>query len=422
MILLLGAFAYRMADAELVGQRDRDIAWQLYTLASQPSQSELLREIRAREQAGSPKGFGYALFDKNGRQIAGQSELPRPPEGYSSSSRPDPEREAAKVRYGAVDLADGRRLAVAAYAPAVEPVHVLIFRTVLGAIIGVVCLAVLGGLIVSRYLRYRLAAITATADAIVTGDIEWRVPVSSRDDEFDAAGRSVNLMLDRVAQLMENLRQVSSDIAHDLRKPLIRLLLQTDRLGEGKGAEQRVIELGDELLMLFSGILRIAEVEGGGLERSFERLDFSALMSDVVESFAPAIIDSGDRLDWSIEPDIAVMGSRELLAQAAANLLDNAQIHTPKGTAISLVLASCGTEAKLTVEDNGAGVSEEDRAKLLQRFFRAEASRTTSGNGLGLSLVAAVARAHGGTAKITDAEPGLRIVVTLPMISESELD
>jgi signal transduction histidine kinase len=126
------------------------------------------------------------------------------------------------------------------------------------------------------------------------------------------------------------------------------------------------------------------------------------------------LVDGGDVIDWTIQPDITVMGNRELLAQMAANLLDNARIHTPAGTAIAFRLALDGGDARLSVEDNGPGVTDEDRAKLLQRFFRAEASRTTPGNGLGLNLVAAVARAHNGRVTIDDADPGLRVIVTLP--------
>lgn len=415
-ILALGVTVYVVADRELREQRDREISAELDRLAREPSHAELLRELRWRETDPTTNRFDYALFDRQGRRIAGALDVPLPAAGYENLSLRNPDGKTYPTRAGAVDLAGGNRLVVAADSHAIDRIDMMILKFFLGTFVALMVISGISGVILAWYLRYRLKPISATANAIVTGDIEWRVPEGTRGDEFDAAGRAVNLMLDRIAALMENLRQVSSDIAHDLRKPLIRLLLQTDRLGEVEGAERRVVELGDELLMLFSAILRISEVEGGGLERSFERVDLSTLMSEVAESFEPAFDDSGHSIEWTIEPDVYVMGNRELLAQLATNLLDNARIHTPAGTVIKLLLAHEGESVRLLVEDNGPGVTETDREKLLQRFFRAEASRTTPGNGLGLSLVAAAAHAHGGGVVIQDAGPGLRIVVTLPTL------
>lgn len=411
-IILLGAVVYFAADAEFSRRRDLEIIDELDRLSREPTDAELLRELAWREEAQTSR-FDYALFDRTGKRVIGSLDISAPAPGIRELSVEAPGGRRM-IRVGVIGLSEDRRLAVALDTKAKGRIDLTILKLFLFAFVGMLAICALGGFILARYLRYRLNAITATADAIVTGDIEWRVPVSSRGDEFDAVGRSVNQMLDRIAGLMENLRQVSSDIAHDLRKPLIRLLLQTDRLGEEKGAQQRVVELGDELLMLFSGILRIAEVEGGGLERGFEEVDLSTVMSEVSEGFAPALFDDGHQFVWTIEPNVSVKGNRELLAQLAANLLDNARIHTPPGTSIALSLGSVGGDARLSVADNGPGVAEGERDKLLQRFFRAEDSRTTPGNGLGLSLVAAVVRAHGGTVMVEDAGPGLRIVVTLP--------
>jgi len=269
-------------------------------------------------------------------------------------------------------------------------------------------------LLLARYLRRRLGAIATTADAIVGGSLGHRMPVGRNRDEFDAAALALNAMLDRIVGLMENLRQVSSDVAHDLRTPLLKLRSQLDQVGHVAGAEQRAIELGDELIGLFAAILRIAEVEGGGLEQSFVRIDLSSLAEDVADSFRPALTDSGHALTWAIDPAIIVRGNRELLAQAVANLLDNARVHTPAGTSVTLSLDAGGEWARLTIADNGPGVAPADRAAILQRFYRTEASRTTPGNGLGLSLVAAVAAAHGGSVTIDDNRPGLLVAILLP--------
>jgi len=269
--------------------------------------------------------------------------------------------------------------------------------------------------LLGRYLRQRLGTISATARAIVEGDIAQRVPVSPRGDEFDQVGTALNAMLDRIDQLMENLRQVSSDIAHDLRTPLVRLRNQLELVGSVDGAAERAIQQGDALLALFAAILRISEVEGGKLAVSFEALDLSALAEDVCETFQPAIADSGRLLDWRIAPDIRVLGNRELLAQAIGNLLDNARLHTPLGTQIMVTLASRTATAELAVSDRGPGVPASDYERMLRRFTRGEASRSTPGAGLGLSLVAAVAKAHGGQVALADNAPGLRVTLTLPV-------
>jgi signal transduction histidine kinase len=420
-VLVLGLTVHFAVNADIDRQRDREISAELERLSREPSRPELLRELAWRQNGGVMDGFRYALFDRGGKRVAGTLDIARP---ATTGLHPLPEaiatKEAETRRLGVVDAADGTRLAISAGRGPSEPVSQLLMKYFLITFAGLLLANMVGGLLLARYLRLRLQPISATANAIVSGDLGQRVPIGPRGDEFDEAGQALNLMLDRIAGLMENLRQVSSDIAHDLRKPLIRLLCQTDRLGEVEGAEERVLAMGDEMLALFSSILRIAEVEGGGLERSFEEIDLSQLMAEVSESFEPALTDAGDVFSWAIEPDIAVLGNKELLGQLAANLLDNARIHTPAGTAIRLSLSAEGTRVVLAVEDNGPGVREEDRAKLLQRFFRADSSRSTPGNGLGLSLVAAAAGVHGGGVDIRNLNPGLRISVTLARLGAEQ--
>ena len=412
-VLLLGAAVYISTGRELRRLGDAQLTSELHRLTRQTEVPALLRELALASDQADGK-FRYALFDSAGRRIAGGLALDHSQSGFIVLPARGGKGEATRIRADVSDVAAGYRLVVAMDHDAFDVVGRRIIEICLASLVFVLFSSALGGLLLGRYLRYRLHPISATADAIVTGNIEWRVPVDTRHDEFDEAAVAVNLMLDRIAGLMDNLRQVSSDIAHDLRKPLMRLLLQADRLGEVEGAERRVIEMGDELLMLFAGILRIAEIEGGGLERSFAPLDLSNLMNELAESFTPALADNGQQFDWSVEPGISVIGSTELLAQLAANLLDNARVHTPSGSRISLSLASTSSDVRLVVEDNGPGVPDADRDKLLQRFFRSEGSRTTAGNGLGLSLAAATVGAHGGIIRIEDASPGLRIVISLP--------
>lgn len=281
------------------------------------------------------------------------------------------------------------------------------------------CIA--GALLLGGYLRKRLGDITATADAIISGDMDQRMAVGTRIDEFDRLSLTLNNMLDRIAALLGNLRQVSSDVAHDLRTPLARLRHKLERaLSEaGDPPTQRrtikeAIDQTDDVLGLFAAILRISEIEGGSVRQAFTRIDLSALASDLAESYAPAVEDRGRTLRSDIAPDIAIHGDRELVAQAIINLLDNAQFHTPKATLIDLPLHSEDGRVRLTVRDNGPGVPADDRDRIAARFTRLEDSRTTSGHGLGLNLVSAIALLHDGKLEFSDNHPGLAASVILP--------
>jgi signal transduction histidine kinase len=413
-ILLLGIAVYFAADAEFRSLRDQAIAEELADLSHEDGAPHLIREINEREKRRVAEPFGYALFDQRGTRIGGHMDTPRPATGFSMIVFHDAVEGDDPARAKAVDLSGGRRLVVALDSEFVEAIDATILALFGIAFLVVLIVGAFGALLLGRYLRRRLGAISATANAIVAGGFDQRMPVGTNHDEFDAAGAALNAMLDRIAQLMENLRQVSSDVAHDLRTPLLRLRSELEQVGKTDGAAQRAMDQGDELLKLFGAILRIAEVEGGGLEQGFARIDLSALAEDVGDGFLPALTDGGHFLSWEIQPGIAVIGSRELLAQAIANLLDNARVHTPAGTAVMLMLDGSDEWARLSVCDSGPGVSLADRPNILRRFYRGEASRTTPGNGLGLSLVAAVASAHGGEVVIDPGDPGLRVTLVLP--------
>lgn len=413
-VLLLGAATFFLADAEFRRQRDQTLSEEMEDLANEGLGQRMIRELAERGRLHTRRDYAYALFDPAGRRIGGSLDIAPPPLGYSQVYFHDLAGEWEEGRAKAIALSDGSRLVVALDSEGVEKIDRTILAVFAIAFAGVLVIGIGGALMLGRYLRVRLGAISQTARAIVAGEGERRIAVGQRGDEFDEVSLVLNAMLDRIDGLMENLRQVSSDVAHDLRKPLLRLRNQLDLVGEVEGAEHRAIELLDEILTLFAAILRIAEVEGGGLENYMTRVDLSTHVDNIASGYAAAFADTGHHFDWTVAPDIAVLGDRGILVQSVANLLDNARIHTPPGTAVRLELVAAGDTAHLTLSDDGPGVSANERGQLLRRFFRAEASRTTPGNGLGLSLVAAAASAHGGTIAIDDAAPGLRITVTLP--------
>jgi signal transduction histidine kinase len=413
-IFVLGIAVYFAADAEFRRVRDRAIDDEMTAALSEARDEGLVSEINERERAKATGSFGYALFDPAGHRIAGALDTQRPELGFSTIIFRDPFEGPDQARAKAVALPNGSRLVIAVESETIEEIDAVILAIFGGGVVVLVAIGIGGALILGHYLRRRLGAISGTAQAIVAGRLDLRVPVGPGGDEFDEVALALNAMLDRIAALMTNLRQVSSDVAHDLRTPLLRLRNQLEQIGKVEGAAPRAIELGDEMLRLFSAILRISEVEGGNLAKGFETIDLSALAEDVGESFVPALADSGRALIVSIAPGVTVKGDRELLSQALANLLDNTIAHTPLGTVVELHVVTDNGTAHLAVTDDGPGVSAADRARLTQRFFRAEASRTTPGNGLGLSLVAAVAQAHGGDVAI-DSGPGLHVTIILPL-------
>ncbi|MES2022976.1 MAG: HAMP domain-containing sensor histidine kinase [Pseudomonadota bacterium] len=418
-ILLLGVAIYIAADAQFRRQQDAALVDEASALAHEYNEGdlpEIRHAIARREGSNTINAYGYALFDRTGHRVGGGLNTRKPPVGLQDIMFVDPVEGADHARAYATDLTRGLRLVVARDSESLEGIDQTIVLIFGGAFVLVIGLSVFGALLLGGYLQRRLDGISGVARAIMAGDMAQRVPLSDRRDEFDAVGSALNTMLDRIGQLMDNLRQVSSDVAHDLRTPLLRLRNQLEQVGQVPGAAERAIEQGDAVLALFAALLRIAEVEGGALARSFVATDLTLVVTEIAESYAPAFADSGRTLGWSIAPGITVLGDRELIAQALINLLDNALLHTPPGTPVAVSLEADAHVATVSVADAGPGVPPGDHARILQRFARGEASRTTPGNGLGLSLVAAVTAAHGGTIAVDDNRPGLRVTLRIPRV------
>ncbi|MEI6644316.1 MAG: HAMP domain-containing sensor histidine kinase [Novosphingobium sp.] len=425
-ILLLGLAVYYAADADFRNQQDVGIAEEsagLFREYGEGGMPDLTSAVTERETMNPADGYHYAVFDAAGHRVAGSLPIPRPNVGARDIQLTDAKEGPEAVRALVSALPKGARLVVSIDSEAVERIDETILSLFGAAFVSVIALGIVGALLLGGYLRQRLARISGTAQAIMPGDLAGRIPVSARGDEFDQLAIALNAMLDRIEQLLENLRQVSSDVAHDLRTPLARLRNQIESALDGPGDPQsqrpalkRALAQSDDLLALFSAILRISEVESGALKRHFARVDVSELAGDLADSYMPAVLDGSRTLTASIMPGLVVQGDRELIAQAAINLLDNAQRHTPEGTAIAIEVTTIGKDIALAVTDTGPGVAAADRPLITRRFARLEASRTTPGHGLGLNLVAAIAAAHGGTLAIEDNHPGLRVTLLLPKL------
>jgi signal transduction histidine kinase len=432
-ILALGITVYYAADAQFRHQQDAGIAegatllMREYREGGIPDLNAAITKREAREAREVEGGYRYALFDPAGVRRGGALDIVRPEPGRQDLTVRAPDGQTRPARALVTQLPDGYRFVIAVDLAALQRIDTIIFELFTAAFLLVVLMGVAGALLLGTYLRSRLGRISGTAQAIVAGDLDRRIPVSGRNDEFDRLGSALNAMLDRIARLLENLRQVSSDVAHDLRTPLARLRGQIEAALDGdedpaglRHALKRALAQSDELLSIFAAILRIAEVESGALARHFTIVNITGLAADLYEAYAPAVADDGRTLESAIEIGVAVVGDRELIAQALINLLDNAQRHTPVATRILISAKTVGQQIVVTVSDNGPGVAASDHALIVRRFARLDRSRTKPGHGLGLNLVSAITDAHKGHLLIEDNHPGLSVSLVLP--AQSPID
>ncbi len=293
------------------------------------------------------------------------------------------------------------------------------------ALLVVLVMGILGGFVVARRALRRVDRMSETTHQIMASELKDRLPVSGAGDELDRLAINLNAMLDRIAALMAGMRQVSDNIAHDLKSPLTRLRNRADAAlrSEGGEAELRkalegVTEDADNLIKVFNALLMIARLEAGQARETLAPFDASEVAASVAELYEAAAEAAGGRLAAAIAPGLTAIGSRELVGQALANLLDNAlKYGEPAGggpAEIALSAERAGDRIVFTVADRGKGIAPEDRKRALERFGRLDASRSKPGFGLGLSLVAAVARLHNGGLELADGAPGLVVKLSLP--------
>jgi signal transduction histidine kinase len=422
----LGVVVFFAANAAFESQLDTRIEAESNELVARyraNGTGDLRAAIATREGGNAKNRLGYALFDISGNRLAGVLLTPRPALGWQHINFIDPVDGLDRARAFAVDLPDGTRLVVAADSDALEQIDATIFLLFAMAFCVVVAMGVGGGLYLGGFLRQKVGRIAMTAEAIISGDLLKRMTIGARNDEFDQLSHTLNRMLDKIASLLDNLRQVSGDIAHDLRTPLTRLRNHLERAVVGpddpsaqRAALQSAIERTDDVLALFTAILRISEIEGGGLRQSFARVDLTALVTELCEMYTPTIDEGGRRFNWTVQPNISIDGDRELISQAFINLVNNAQVHTPMDAAIHVDLTGDEGNAQLAVRDNGPGVPVKDRERVIRRFTRLESSRSTPGHGLGLNMVSAIATVHGARLVFGDNAPGLIVMLIFPRV------
>jgi signal transduction histidine kinase len=300
----------------------------------------------------------------------------------------------------------------------------LIWCAVLMTVLGLA-----GGLVMRNLFRRMVADVSATAEAISRGELGHRVRRSGRGDEFDRMAEAINTMLDRIARLMDGVRQVSNSIAHDLRTPITRARARLEDAAyhaqgepELRAAVERAVADLDGVTAVFQALMRIAEIEAGSRRSAFAEIDLGPLLADLAELYGALAEEQGLTLRLDVPDTLPAFGDRDLVQQAVANLLDNAIKFSPQGTQIRLSAYVSDRKIRISVADQGPGIPEADRERAAERFFRGEQARSTPGSGLGLALVQAVATLHDGALLLEDARPGLRATLSLPAVPPARME
>jgi len=385
---------------------------------------ELASLVRQRIAASKDAGDLYLLESPGQDTPSTNMPVPSPFTGWRTVEFDDDDRfehDSEQVLLFGFKLGN-ERLVVGRGLSEVEETTELLFNALIWTLSLTVFLALAGGLLFSRAAVRRVAVISRTTDAIVAGDMTKRIPIEDRDDELSRLAHNINRMLDRNEALMTGLRQVSDDIAHDLRTPLGRLRQKLDRayrqessIDGFKAALVKAIQETDGILETFAALLRIAQIEAGARKSRFTRIDLSNLASAIAEAYEDVATSEGHVFATEIESGIEIEGDKDLLSQALANLVENAIRHTASGTDIALELRCKGKAAVLSVADHGPGIPEAERTNVLKRFYRLEQSRTSPGSGLGLALIKAIAELHDATLSLSDNAPGLHVELRFPL-------
>jgi len=428
-VLMLLTFIYWSTAGYMAKQADATIEAGIAGLAERYRTSGLSGLTNTISERVSRKPGGYSIYllaDDDLRPLAGN--ISRWPPGRATQDgwldfrlegEGWPAGEVHRARARAFQLRGGFHLLVGRDLHELQRTEQLIVRTLVWGLAITLILGLIGGSMMTRSLVRRIEAVNQTSREIMSGDLSRRIPMDHSGDDFDELAVNLNAMLDRIASLMEEVRRISDNIAHDLKTPLSRLKNSLELLGTGHAEdpqnrrvliEQSIAE-ADGLLSTFNALLRIARIDSGERRAAFAVVDLQRLLHDVVEFYAPLAEDRQQNLTLSVNTAAQVPGDRDLLFQAFANLLDNAIKYTPPQGYIKVDLSLHNEQPWMTFTDSGPGIPEQEQDKVLRRFYRLEQSRGTPGNGLGLSLVAAVAKLHEMKLRMENNAPGLRVVL-----------
>ncbi len=415
-------------DVQMAAGLQQELA-RLVQVDRQSGRDRLITRIAVEQQATRDNNRRYFLLQSAGGQRQAGNLIDWPP-GFAADNHvrnvwiedeliPDklPDKDGFWPMIG-IRLDDGSRLLVAQSVRQAEDLQEFILSTMAIILTVSVGLALTMGWLLGRTLLQRIDAINTTAQQVTAGELSRRVALSGQDDEFDELASHLNTMLARIEQLLTGMRQVSDNIAHDLRRPLARIrnridvtLMEKRDSTEYRLALEETLEDANALMQTFNALLEIAQAEAGSFRGEWKVVDLSALLEELGGLYLDEAEARHKRFELQIEPGLKITGNRHLLAQAVSNLLDNALKYTPDDSIIRLQAARQAGHPLLTVCDNGPGIAIDQRDKVFERFVRLEPDRSTTGNGLGLSLVKAVADLHKAELRLEDNQPGLCVVL-----------
>ncbi|MDI9243974.1 HAMP domain-containing sensor histidine kinase [Marinobacter sp. CHS3-4] len=434
-VFLLLAFIYWRTAGFMTAQTDETIEAEIAGLAEQYRGSGingLISIIRERVARDPNAKSIYLLTTDDFLKLAGNIETW--PEGSRSESGwinftlndsvgwSGPERLA---RARIFEVQGGLRLLVGRDVDELTNLKRLIEGAINWGMGITLALALLGGFLMSRSTTRRIEVINNTSRRIMNGHLSLRIPTRGTDDDFDQLAENLNQMLDRIVYLMEGIRHVSDSIAHDLRTPLTRLrnqlestLMSVDN-DEARDQAAKAVAEADQLLSTFNALLRIARLETRGNSADMKPVSLGELVADACELYEAVAEDKEQNFEHSVDSEVSIEGDRDLLFQMVSNLIDNAIKYTPEHGQIRVEVRKEGNDAVFEVGDSGIGIPDDEKDQVFQRFYRVGKSRSMPGNGLGLSLVSAVAEIHQGTIRLSDhhenAEyPGLKVTISMP--------
>ena len=416
----------RFSNQQVRGVIDEEVAW-LGDQFRAGGLAALQRSVDERSAVEPNRRAIYLLLDPMGIPQAGNiSRWPDaqpgedgyitfPIEVHESASGP-PKSHPAKAKMFASE--SGYRLLVGRDVYDLVQFQQQIKTAILVGIGAIIVLGLLGGLILSRWMLARLERINRSTSRIMAGELGRRIATHGNGDEFDDLAQNLNVMLGRIARLLGGMRQVSEDIAHDLRTPLNRMRsrIEVALMGSPDSEESRALledtlRDADGLIETFNSLLAIARAEAGAQHGDWERLDLAELAQDVAELYEPLAEERQITLRLEAREGAVIQGHRQLVAQAIANVADNAIKYTPVGGTVTITTAAQPVPT-VTVTDTGPGIPEDQRERAKQRFVRLDAQRSTPGSGLGLSLVDAVAKLHDARLTLDDNAPGLKVTLS----------
>ncbi|HEX3429491.1 MAG TPA: HAMP domain-containing sensor histidine kinase [Rhizomicrobium sp.] len=431
-VAVLAAVVYFSATAALERQEHLRLQAEAQALRDEFNHGGLgnaLHEIQTRTRAHLAGGFDYGIVTSTGSRIYGDIPRIKLQNGWTRAKGPpdgdEPPGKRERLLVYSTELKPGLWLQVGDDVGREKVFGRAIMATFAWFLLVVATLAIAGGVIISVSVLARIDAITRTAEAIIEGDLDRRVPLRGVSDDIDRLASTLNRMLDRISLLLRVLRQVSRHIAHDLRTPLGRLrqgLEDARKRAVNASDYERAIEKAvaetDEILATFAALLRIAQIESGTRRAGFQSVDLSALVQQIADSYSPVAEDAQKQLKISIMPEVKVSGDRELLTQLLVNLIENAIRHTQNGSQIVVEVLG-GRRPALVVSDDGPGMPEEERKRIESRSYREESGRR-DGNGLGLTLVAAVTDLHHAELRFSDCRPGAAVCILFAQIDLPE--